>query len=93
MSDGPHDHAHPDVSSHRAVLATARAVLTADPEAAHDYAVAGSCGPCTVLAAVQLGFTLVSVHAGESFGVSEPLRLWLLAAVDEIQARLDTESN
>ena len=93
MNDGQHDHARPGLAEHRAVLAVARAVLTADPEAAHEAAGAGSCDSCTVVAALQLGFTLHSVFAGESFGVSEPLRLKLLAAIDEIQARLDAASN
>ena len=41
----PHDPARPDITSMRATLATARAILTGvDPEAVHDYA---SVGPGT----------------------------------------------
>jgi hypothetical protein len=93
MSDGLHDHARPDVSAQRAVLATARAVLASDPDAAHDFAASGSCEACTVVAALQFGFALVAQFTGERMFVSEGLRLQLLAAVDATQAELDTGLN
>lgn len=88
MSDAPHDPARPDVTSLRAVLATARAVLAADPEAAHEAAGAGSCDACTVVAAVQFGFTIAQELAGAGF-VSGPLRAALLDWIDAAQAKLD----
>ena len=93
MSDGLHDHAHPDLTDQRAVLATARAVLASDPDAAHDFAASGSCEACTVVAALQFGFALVAQFTGERMFVSEGLRLQLVAAVDATQAELDAAPN
>jgi hypothetical protein len=94
--NAPHDPARPDVTSLRATLATARAVLAADPGAAHEAAGAGSCDACTVVAAIQFGFTLTaelaSGLAGHGF-VSGPLRAPLLAAIDAIEAKLDSGLN
>ena len=92
-SDGLHDHARPDLADHQAVLAVARAVLAADPDAAHRAAGTGSCEACTVIAALQLGFTLVAQFTGERMFVSEPLRLQLAAVIDATQAELDSSAN
>ena len=88
-----HDHARPAIADQRAVLATARAVLAADPDAAHQAAGSGSCDACTVVAALQLGFALVAQFTGERMFVSEGLRLQLLAAVDATQQELDAAPN
>ena len=75
MNDAPHDPARPDITSMRATLATARAILTGvDPEAVHDYAGAGSCDACTVVAALQLGFTFAAALTTEGAFMTEPLR-------------------
>ncbi len=97
MSDAQHEHARPDLADMRAALATARAILAdpdpdADPDAAHDYAGAGSCDSCTAIAGIQFGFTLAAVFTGKPF-VDEPLRLQLLAAVDAARRELDTAPN
>ena len=89
----PHDPARPDVSAQRAVLATARAILTgAGPEVAHDWASSGSCPACATVAAVQFGFALAAELAGAGF-VSGPLRARLLEAVKSAQAELDAWPN
>ena len=88
-----HDHARPGLADHQAVLATARAVLAADPDAAHQAAGSGSCEACTVIAALQLGFTLVAQFTGERMFVSEPLRLQLAAVIDATQQELDASAN
>lgn len=93
MSDAPHDHTRPGLADHRAVLATARAVLAPDPDAAHDAAGTGSCEACTVICAIQLGFALVAQFTGERMFVSESLRLQLAAAIDATQAELDAAPN
>jgi hypothetical protein len=93
VSDAPNDHARPDLADQRAVLTTARAVLAADPGAAHQAAGSGSCEACTVVAALQLGFALVAQFTGERMFVSEGLRLQLAAAIDATQAELDAGSN
>ena len=92
MNDSPHDHAHPDVSAQRAVLATARAVLDADPDAAHDAAGAGSCEACTVVCAIQFAFAVGTSVAGEPF-VSERLRTRLLGLVDVAERELRAAPN
>jgi hypothetical protein len=93
VSENPHDPARPDISSQRAVLATARAILTgAGPEVAHDGASSGACQACTTVAAVQFGFALAAELAGAGF-VSGPLRARLLEAVKSAQAELDSMGN
>jgi hypothetical protein len=92
MSDSPHDHAHPDVSAQRAVLATARAVLAADPDAAHDAAGTGSCEACTVVSACQLAFALAAELTGTRF-VSGPLHRRLLDAITSAEAELRGTAN
>jgi hypothetical protein len=71
----------------RAVLATARAVLLADDQAAHQAAETGDCAACTVMAAVSFGFALASELAGEKF-VSQTMARVMLAAVDTADAEL-----
>ncbi len=87
------DHARPDLADQRASLAVARAVLNADPGAAHQAAGTGSCEACTVIAALQLGFALVAQFTGQRMLVSEGLRVQLLAVVDATQAELDAAAN
>jgi hypothetical protein len=82
-----HDHARPAAADQRAVLATARAVLTADPDAAHAAAGSGACDECTTVAAVQFGFALAAELAGAGFA-SGPLRARLLAAITSAEAEL-----
>jgi hypothetical protein len=91
MDDDPHT--RPDLADQRAVLAVARAVLAADPDAAHEAARSGSCEPCTVVAALQLGFALVAQFTGERMFVSESLRLQLAAVIDATQQELDAAGN
>ena len=93
MSDDLHGHARPDLADQRAVLAVARAVLAADPDAAHEAAGSGSCEACTVVAALQLGFALVAQFTGERMFVSESLRLQLAAVIDATQQELDAAGN
>jgi hypothetical protein len=88
-----HDHARPDITSQRAVLAVARVLLTTtDAEAAHDYAGAG-CPACTVVAAVQWGFALSAAMATAEPFLSERLARAALAAVDAAQRELDSAGN
>ena len=61
---------------------------TADPAAAHQAAGSGSCDACTVVAALQFGFTIAQELAGAGF-VSGPLRAALLDWIDAAQAKLD----
>jgi hypothetical protein len=82
----------PSVADLRATLATARAVLAADPGAAHDAAATGSCAACTVIASIQFGYTLAVELAGAGF-VTGPLRDRLQAAIDTAQAELDAGLN
>ena len=93
MSDSPHDHARPGLAEQRATLAVARAVLNSDPAAAHDAAGTGSCEACTVICAIQLGFSLVAQFTGQRMVVTEPLRLQLAAVIDAAQAELDSSAN
>lgn len=93
MSDSPHDHARPGLADQRATLAVARAVLNADPDAAHQAAGTGSCEACTVIAAAQFGFALVAQFTGQRMFVSEGLRVQLLAVVDAAQRELDAGPN
>ena len=93
MTDDHHDHARPDLADQRAALATARAVLNGDPEAAHDAAGSGSCEACTVIAAAQFGFALVAQFTGERMFVSEGLRVQLLAVVDATERELNSAPN
>ena len=91
----PHDHdpVRPGVDAQRATLAVARAVLAADPAAAHQAAGSGSCDACTVVAAVSFGFAMVASAAGEMLGLSAPLADRLAAAIAEAQQELDTGLN
>ena len=91
MNDG-HDPACPDPATQQAVLNVARAVLGADPEAAHDAAAAAPCPACAAISAMQLAVALVCQFSGQPF-VSELLRQRLLAAVAEAQAELDGAAN
>jgi hypothetical protein len=94
VSDAPHDPACPSLADQRAVLATARGILThADPDAAHDYARAGDCPECTVVCALQFGFALAAQLTGHQAFVSEGLRQVLLAAVEAAQRELDSGPN
>ena len=93
MSDGLHDHARPGIADQRASLTVARAVLNADPDAAHQAAGTGSCEACTVIAAAQYGFALVAQFTGHRMFVSEGLRVQLLAVVDATEAELDAGPN
>lgn len=92
MTSDQHDHARPGITDMRAALGTARAVLGADPDAAHEAAGAGSCPACTVVSAVQFGFALAASLTGQEF-VTGQLLARLLAAVDAAQRELDTGSN
>jgi hypothetical protein len=89
----PCEHARPDPADMRASLATARAVLAADPDAAHTAAESGSCAACTTTASIQFGFALVATFGGEQMFVSEQLRQRLLAAVADAQHELDAAPN
>jgi hypothetical protein len=83
------DHEHrPGPATQRAVLAAARAILKADPDAAHDFAGAGGCPECMVISALQLGFTLCSVFAGDKGFMSELTRARLLNAVGATEDEL-----
>ena len=93
MSAHQHDHARPDISAQRAVLATARAVLNVDPAAAHQAAGSGACDSCTVVAAVSFGFAMVASAAGEMIGLSEPLRARLATAIAEAERELGSAPN
>jgi hypothetical protein len=86
------DHARPDVSAQRAVLAVARALLAADPGAAHQAAQAGTCPACTVVSAVQFGFTLAAEFGGYQL-VTGPLRDRLLAVIEGAQHELGAAPN
>jgi len=88
-----HDPARPDITSQRAVLATARAILTgADPGAAHEAAGTATCTVCTVVCALQLGFTLAAAVTGQDF-VSGDLLDRLVALVDATERELDVFPN
>ena len=92
MNDSPHDH-RPGITEQRAVLATARAILALDPDAAHEAAGSGSCPECTVVAAVSFGFSLAASARGEMIGLSEELAARLAAVIAEAQAELDASAN
>jgi hypothetical protein len=94
VTSGPHGH-RPSLADQRAVLAAARAVLAADPDAAHQAAESGSCAACTVVAALQLGFALAaSLTTGEPFtAYGSQLHARLLAAVSTAQAELRAAQN
>jgi hypothetical protein len=85
--EGPVDNHRPDQADMRAVLATARAVLLADDQAAHQAAETGDCAACTVMAAVSFGFALASTMAGETF-MSQSMARTLMAAVANTEAEL-----
>jgi hypothetical protein len=88
LKDAPVDNHRPSPADMRAVLATARAILLAEDEAAHDAASAGTCAACTTMAAVSFGFALASTMAGEKTGVSPQLARVMLAAVNAAEAEL-----
>ena len=93
MTTDPHDHARPGQADLRAVLNTARAILTGDDQAAHQAAAAGTCPACTTVAATSFGFSLAATLAGEQLGVSRQLAAAMLAAVQAAQAELDAAPN
>ena len=82
------------LAEQRAVLAVARVLLTTtDLGAAHEAASGGSCPACTVVAAVQWGFTLSAALASAEPFLSERLARVALAAVDAAEAELRGMSN
>ena len=87
-----HDPARPGVADLRAVLATARAVLAADPDLAHRCAADADCPQCAIIAAVQFGFALAAELTGAG-SVSGPLHARLLDVIDTAQRELDTWPN
>lgn len=87
-----HDHARPGITEQRATLATARAVLAIDPDAAHEAAGTGACDSCTVVAAVQLGFALCASLTGPPFVTGE-LHARLVAAVTAAENKLRDAGN
>jgi hypothetical protein len=93
MTQHPHDHARPDIADMRAALATTRAILLGDDQAAHAAAASGSCPSCTAVAASSFGITLASTIGGDTAFTSEPLRLAMLAAVDATADELRGSAN
>lgn len=93
MSEGPHDHARPDVSAQRAALVVARAILTGADADAHQAAATASCPACVAMAGTSFGSTLASMMAGDQALMSEQTRARLLAAIDAAQAELDAFPN
>ena len=89
-----HNYSSPDVQ--RAVLATARAVLGADLDAAHEAAEqvrwTGACPDCMTVTAVQLGLALCASLAGQPFVTGE-LHARLAAAIDAAEAELRAAPN
>jgi hypothetical protein len=87
MSDDTPGH-RPSPADLRAVLAAARHILLAEDGAAHDAIEGADCAGCVATAAISFGFALIATFEGEPIGVSEPLRLRLLAAVDAAEGDL-----
>lgn len=77
----------------RAALATARAQLLGDDQAAHEAAASGSCPQCTTLAATSFALTIASTALGDKTLMSESVRRAMLAAVDVTEAELRAAGN
>ena len=90
---GDHDHARPGRAAQQTVLDLGRAILVGNPPAASAAVSDAECPPCVAIAAMQYGFTLCSVFAGDDLFVSETTRRRLLAAIDATQKELDASAN
>ena len=87
-----HDHDRAGLADQRAVIALARAVAARDPEAAALATLAGPCGVCVAICAMQLGYALATSVAGETF-VTEPLLRRLLSLLDTAEREIDAAPN
>jgi hypothetical protein len=93
MTAEPHEH-RPGLADQRAVLATARLILTgADHGTAHAAAATGTCPACTAVAGISFGISLAATLAGEQIGVSQELASAMLAAVDAAEGAVRSAGN
>lgn len=93
MTDAPHDHTAPGRAAQQTVLDLGRAILESRAPDASAAVSAADCPSCVAVAAMQLGFTLCSVFAGDAALVSEATRRRLIAAIDATQTEMDGSAN
>jgi hypothetical protein len=89
--EGP-EHHRPGMGAQLATLAVARAVLAGDSEQAAVATLAAPCTACLAIAAVQLGFTLAVVIAGEQH-VTPALHRAFLTAIETAERELRAAPN
>ena len=96
MTGGPPAHPRPCPADLYAAAVLTRAILGGSGHGENHAIVTtghGTCPACIAVAAASYGVTLASTAAGDTSLMSEPVRLALLALVDETLAELRGTSN